>query len=218
MTASHEDATDTRPVERFKPTSGLFVGYAGLLFVAVVLVYVILEVHTVTGLQVALGMLLFGLVVWVTQLRSRATAYPDRLLLRNSFRDVTIPLALIDDVSVRQTLNVWVGEQRFVCIGIGSSLRSMVKDSRRRSEGSALLGPSRWREFAGRAEQAAPDQSAMSYETFVVTRIQELVEQAKKESARRGGAAAAAPRRTLARLEIAAMGVTGLAFVASLLL
>ena len=43
------------------------------------------------------------------------------------------------------------------------------------------------REFSEKAELAAPDQTAMSYQTFVVTRIEELVDQAKRELAARGG-------------------------------
>ncbi len=198
MNASREETSSARPVERFKPTSGILVGYAGMLFVAVTVGYVALRVHTVTGLQVALGVLFFGVLIWMTQLRSRATAYADRLLLKNTVRDAVIPLLAIEEVSVRQTLNVWVGERRYVCIGIGQSMRSMVKG---RKSGSSMLGQGRWREFSDKAERAAPDQTAMSYEVFVVTRIEELVEQAKKEARKLGATRrnAAAPPVRLAR-------------------
>jgi hypothetical protein len=218
MTAAQRDEPGLRAVERFQPTSGVFVGRAGLLLCAVAIGYVALSVHTVTGLRVGLAVAFFGILVWMTQLRSRATVYPDRLLLRNSVRDAVLPLALIDEVSVRQTLNVWVGDRRYVCVGIGSSLRSMFKESRRSRDGSSLLGAGRWREFAERAERAAPDQSAMSYETFVVTRIEELVEQAKKAAARAGGTVDVAPTQPFAWPEIVALTVTGVAFVVSLFL
>jgi hypothetical protein len=181
----------------------------------VVVVYVALRVHTTTGLQVGLGALFVGLLVWMTQLRSRATAYQDRLLLKNTVRDAVIPLVAIEDVSVRQTLNVWVGEQRYVCIGIGQSMRSMVKDRRK---GSSMLGQGRWREFSEKANLAAPDQTAMSYQIFVVTRIEELVEHAKKEAAKRGDTSTAAAHHRLAWPEIVALAVTGGAFVVSLFL
>lgn len=216
MNASREDTASTRPVERFKPTSGIFVGYAGLVFVAVVVVYVAVSVHTVTGLRVALGMLFFGVLVWMTQLRSRATAYPDRLLLKNAVRDAVIPLVLIEEVSVRQTLNVWVGERRFICIGIGRSLRSMVK-GRKRSP--STLGSGRMHAFSELAERAAPDQTAMSYDAFVVTRIEQLVEDAKKEAAKQGTATGdARPRNRYAWPEVAALVVTGAGFVLSYVL
>lgn len=205
----------TRPVERFKPTSGFIVGYAGLVFVAVVMVYVAFKVHTVAGLQVALGILFLGLLIWVTQLRSRATAYSDRLLLKNSLRDFVIPLLLIEEVSVRQTLNVWVGERRYICLGIGSSLHSIFKESRRKGAPS-LLGGSRLHEFSEMAEKAAPDQTAMAYETFVVTRIEELVEQAKKKARAQGVSDEVRPTHKYAWPEIVALVVIGTAFVISL--
>lgn len=218
---SGEGTTSDAPVERFKPSSGFIVGYAGLLLVAVVVVYVVVSVHTVTGLRVALGTTFFGLVIWVTQLRSRATAYADRLLLRNSLRDVAIPLVLIEDVSVRQTLNVWVAERRYVCIGIGRSLRTMFKNSRS-GGGSSVLGTNRWREFAERAERAAPDQTSASYETFVVTRIQELVDQARNSARTSAGTSAgtshAGPVYRFAWPEIVALVVVGAAFGVSLTL
>jgi hypothetical protein len=215
MATSGPGSPGAHPVERFKPTSGRFVGYAGLVFVAVVVGYVAFRVHTVTGLQVALGVLLFGVLTWLTQLRPRAIAYSDRLLLKNSVRDVEIPLVLIDDVSVRQVLYVWAGEQRFVCVGIGRSMKDMVR-RRRSAAAPSLLGTSRVREFVDMAEKAAPEQTAMSYQSFVEVRIAELVAQAKKETAT--AEPAGGPRRLHAWPEIAALAVTGTAFAVSLFL
>lgn len=203
------------PVERFKPTSGLFVGYAGMVGAVVALGYVAVRVHTTTGLLVGLAAVFLGTAVWVTQLRPRATAYRHHLLLRGSLRDWLIPLRRIDAVTVGHTLNVWVGERRFVCIGIGSSLRAMAKSRRRRKDRPSLLGTSRWHEFAERAERAAPDQTAMSYDRFVVTRIEELVEQAKKEPG--GDVPPAEPRSTPAWPEIVLLALSGAAFVVALL-
>jgi hypothetical protein len=203
-----------RAIERFKPTSGAVLGWAGIGFAALILGYVVARVHTITGLRVGLGMLLAIVVVWSTQLRSRAVAFPSHLLLRNAAHDVRVPWTAIDEVTVRQTLNVWVGERRFVCVGIGRSVRSIVKETRRK-RGSGLLGPSRWREFAERAERAAPDQTAMHYETWVVTRIEELAEQARAEALRSGAASSGSPRRTLAWPELAATAVLGVALLVS---
>ena len=65
-----------QPVERFKPTGGQFWGTSAWSPRRLRVGYVVLDVHTVTGLQFALGAVFFGVVVWVTQLRPRATAYP----------------------------------------------------------------------------------------------------------------------------------------------
>jgi hypothetical protein len=215
MTTSPGDLS-SRPLERFKATSGQALGWGGLVFAAVIVGYVALAHHTLTGLRVALGMTLFGVVVWMTQLRSRATLYPDRVVLKNATRDTVIPLVLVDAATVRQTLNVWVGERRFVCVGIGRSVRSIVKEGRRKGGGGGLLGQGRWREFAERAERAAPDQTAMAYETFVVTRIEEVAAGVQK-TASSAEVASARVRQQPAWPELVALLVVGLAFVISLL-
>lgn len=213
MSAAPTESAPSKPVERFKPTSGMFLGWAGVACAAVAIVYCALAVHTVTGLRIALGALVFGLVVWITQLRPRATAYPHHLVLKNVLRDTSIPLAAIDEVSVRQTLRVLAGDQRHVCIGIGVPVREELRQ--RRKNRSQMLGTSRWGEFIEQAERAAPDQTGMSYQTFVVTRIEELVEQEKKQP--RSG-----PQRGVRRVwawpEIAALAVTVVALLASFLL
>ena len=216
MTTSSGDLAN-QPLERFKATSGQAVGWGGLIFAAVIVGYVVLAHHTLTGLRVALGMVLFALVVWMTQLRSRATLYPDRVVLRNAARDAVLPLVLVDAVTVRQTLNVWAGERRYVCVGIGRSARSMVKEGRRKGTGDGPLGQGRWRQFAEQAERAAPDQTAMAYETFVVTRIEEVAAAVQK-TASPADVAAARARQEPAWPELVALAVVGIAFVISLLI
>lgn len=211
MTSSRETAK-VEPVESFKPTSGMATGYVGLGLSLAALGYVIVSLHTLTGLRIGLGVALLAVVIWVTQLRPRATAYPETLRLRNSLRDVDIPLASVQEVSVRATLNVWVADKRYVCIGIGRSTRHMLKRSK--PGGGAMLGMARLREYGEQADRPGLDQSDMRYDTFVVTRIEELVEQAKKD--RRGLSAQGSVRRTLAWPEIAALTVLGVCFVVSI--
>jgi hypothetical protein len=219
MSPPQTDSDRQRPMERFKPTNGTFVGYAGLAIALFAVLYVLLAVHTVAGLRVALGALFAAAVVWVTQLRPRAAAYPERLLLKGSLRDTWIPYVVIDEVALGQTLNIWVGGQRHVCIGIGLSIGKDLRQRAKKQRQSSLLGTGRLREFSEKAELAAPDQSAMSYYTFVVTRIEELVERARRDAAR-AGADGPAPevRQSYAVPEIVALVCTGLAFVASLFL
>ena len=207
-----------RVLERFKPTTGMFVGWAGVALAVFAVGYVALTVHTLVGLRIALAAAFAGVLVWVSQLRPRVTAYTGRLKLQGSVRDTLLPYVLIDEVTMGQTLNIWVGERRYVCIGIG---RSLVSDMRQRGKAArqgSLAGKSRSREFSDKAEMAAPDQTAMSYHTFVVTRIEELVDQAKRDLARRGGSTDGQHvRQPYAVPEIAALAVTGLAFVVSLM-
>jgi hypothetical protein len=219
MSPLRADSDRQRPIERFKPTNGTFVGYAGMAMALFALVYVLLAAHSVVGLRVALGALFAAAVVWVTQLRPRAAAYPGRLVLKGSLRDTSIPYVLIDEVALGQTLNIWVGAQRHVCIGIGLSIGKDLRQRAKKQRQTSLLGASRLHEFSEKAEMAAPDQTAMSYQTFVVTRIEELVEQARKEAAH-AGARGSSPqvRVRFAVPEIVALVGTGLAFVASLFL
>ncbi len=207
-----------RPVERFKPTTGSFVGYAGLLAAAFAVGYCALYVHSVVGLRIGLAASFAAAVVWVSQLRPRVTAYPHALHLKGSLRDAHVPYVLIDEVALGQTLNIWVGERRFVCIGIGLSLGTDLRQRAKKQRQGSMLGSSRAHQFSEKADMAAPDQTAMSYQTFVVTRIEELVEKARKEMARRGGTPDSVEvRRTYAVPEIVALAVTGVTFVVTLL-
>lgn len=212
MTASQDGRVGSGPVERFNPTSGRLVGFTSLGAIVALLLYLVVEVRTLTGLRLGLGLVFLGVLVWATQLRSRAVAHAGVLTLRNSFRDAVVPLALVDEVSVRRMLMVWVGPERFVCIGIGTPLRKMM---RAKSRGpSSLLGWDRLEDYTEASTPLDPDRSEMRYETYVVTRIRDLVEEAKSRSA---GRRTHAPRRTWAWPEIVALAVTGAAFVASLL-
>jgi hypothetical protein len=212
-----ESAVAPRPLERFKPTTGLFSGYAGLALAVFAFLYCALFVHTMVGLRVALAALFAGVVVWVTQLRPRVTAYPDELLLRGSVKDSRIPYLAIEEVTITQMLNVFAAGKRYVCIGIGkgivSDVRQRAKQERAASKGNTA---GRWREFSEKAERASLDERAMSYHTFVTTRIEELVDEARRNARRRGDETAPPVRTVWARPEVAALVVTALAFVVSL--
>ena len=212
-----ESAVEQRPLERFKPTSGLFTGYAGMALAAFALVYCVLFVHTVVGLRVALAAVLAAVVIWVAMLRPRVTAYAEELLLRGSLHDTRIPYLAIEDVTITQMMNVFAAGKRYVCVGIGkgivSDVRQRAKQERAASKGDKA---SRWREFSEKAERASLDERAMSYHSFVTTRIDELVDQAKRDARRRGDDTIPPVRTTWARPEVAALVVTSVAFIVSL--
>ncbi len=204
------------PLERFTPTSGLFAGWAGVALAGFTVVYVVLAVHTVTGLRMGLGALFFGLVVWVTQLRPRATAYADHVLLKNSVRDAVVPLTAVDDIVMGQTLQVWVGERRYTCIGIGASLRESVASRRRRDR---TTDSGRFSDLAARADRAGSDEYAVSYPGFVLTRLTELVESAKRgQHVMPDPPLVSTPGHRVAWPEVVALVLSGATFVVSLLL
>jgi hypothetical protein len=210
-------SVDDRPLERFKPTNGLFVGWAGIAVTAFAVGYTALFVHDVVGLRIGLGALFAGVVIWVSQLRPRVTAYLDELHMKGAVRDAYLPYLLIEEVALGQTLNVWAGGRRFVCIGIGKSLGTDIRQRAKKDRQGSLLGESRQREFSERAEAAAPDQRAMEYQTFVVTRIEELVDEARREHKRRPDRPVPGEvRQVYAVPELVALGVTATAFAASL--
>ena len=109
---------------------------------------------------------------------------------------------------------MWVGDERYVCIGIGEGMRARRKD---RGDRPSMLGTSRWHEFSEMADKAGPEQRATSYQSWIVRRIEELVQAARKAQ-RSGGSQEPPPtvRRTAATPELVALGVTGVTFVLSL--
>ena len=211
-----ESAVAPRPLERFKPTSGLFTGYAGMALAACAFGYCALFVHSVVGLRVALAAVLGGVVIWVTQLRPRVTAYPDELLLRGSVKDARIPYLAIEEVTITQMMNVFAAGKRYVCVGIGKGIVSDVRQRAKQERAAAKNTAGRWREFSEKAERASLDERALSYHTFVTTRIEELVDEARRNAKRRGDETVPPVRAFWARPELAALAVSSLAFVASL--
>lgn len=177
MTGTRGDTASEQPVERFKPTGGRITGYLGLSLLAVGVGYVLWRVHTVTGLRIGLGLVAFATVIWITQLRPRATVYAEALRLNNMLRDTIVPLRLIDEVSVRQMLCVWVGDERYTCIGIGRSVRALTGHKRPTSR---VLGFGKMNDMAEKADLPALEQTAMPYQSFVEIRIDDLVKYAKK--------------------------------------
>lgn len=115
-------------VERFKPTGGMFIGWASVAAAVILLVLVPLSEPNLIGVRVVMIVAIVALVVWMALLRPRATAYGDTLVLQNMVTDTHVPLAGIDAVLVRTTLNVWVADERYVCIGIGRPTRKLVKE------------------------------------------------------------------------------------------
>jgi hypothetical protein len=205
------------PVERFRPTAGLFVGWTGLVLAGLAIAYVLAFERSPGGLRFALGAAFLAAVVWATQLRPRATAYTEELVIHGSVHDTAIPYVTIGDVSMGQTLTVIADGRRFVCVGIGRSLGSEARQRLRSHGQSGLLGPKSAARYTGAAE-AVPRQPSTSYQDFVLTRIEELVAAARTRAHRTGDEERPDVRTTYAVPELVALVATGLAFVVSLLL
>lgn len=204
------------PVERFKPTAGVFVGWTGLTLALLTITYVVVFERSFGGLQLALGAAFVAALVWATQLRPRATAYAEELVIHGSIQDTAIPYVAIGEVTMGQTLSVVAAGRRFVCVGIGRSLGSEARQRVRAHAQSGLLGPARVSQVTG-AEAPASRHGSTSYPDFVLTRIQDLVAAARTRADRAGNHDRTEVRRTYAVPELVALVVTGLAFAVSLL-
>lgn len=206
-------------VERFKPTSGLVVGWAGILLAVLVIGYVVLQERSVDGLRLGLGVALAGAVVHVTQIRPRATAYARHVRLHGQLSDTYIPYVAVNQVALGQTLNVYVGRKRFVCAGVGRKVGFEMRQRVRSQGTSSLFGANRAYQYVGREETTHVDEPRTSYASFVLDRLERLVEQARTELDRSGGLPDAAfqVHRRVAVLETVALVGLGLGFVTSLL-
>lgn len=123
MSAPHPDL----PLQVFRATSGTLVGRVSLGMAVFLIAYQWAVSPGMGAAQLSAVVLVVGVLVWSVLLRPRVVVRRDVAELRNMFSDTVVPLASIDDVRVRQTLNVYVGEQRYQCVGIGRSARSLMK-------------------------------------------------------------------------------------------
>jgi hypothetical protein len=192
--------------ERFRPTNGRAVGILAL--VAALGTFVLGIVDDFPAPVVA-GAFLVGVLAWAALLKPRVKIADRRLVLVNMLETVSIPLAAVEEVVVRQVLAVRVGEKRYVSPAIGHTLRATLATTRppRRDprRGDVLATP-----------------KAPSYPDLVENRIDQLVtDERKRLGLRRGSAEVAAlaadVRRAPAWLEIGLLGVAVVALVVTVL-
>ncbi len=112
-------------VEYFKPTGGRFVGGTGLVAVVAIVVLYLLNGLQTSELKVLAGLACLALLIWVAVLRPRIGVSTDRLVLRGMFSTVTLRLAGVEQLVLRQFLTVRVGDQQFTSPAAGRSLRQM---------------------------------------------------------------------------------------------
>jgi len=158
-------------VERFRPTSGRFTGLVlvvGGLLVAVLAVadpaQVIAEVGAAGFFVAVLG--------WAATLRPRVSVVEDDLELRNMLETVTIPLAAVEELAVRQVLAVRAGEKRFTSPALGRGRKSLVKG-----------------QSAPEFSSGGPSHVPGTYPEFVEERIRKRVADARAAAGIRPGSA-----------------------------
>jgi hypothetical protein len=208
--AGPEDVT----VEKFAQNGGHFVAGLGGLVVLAMLASWVFDSDNV-AIWVPPLALVIAAVIWSSTLRPRVLVQGSSLVLRNMVTTVRIPLAAVEEVAVRQVMAVRAGDKRYVCAGVGRTLRQAMK-------GSAVQ---RAREQMGglRSEIATVAEPGMIYADYIELRVRELV---NEDRVRRGLKAmspeldelALQTRRELAWPEIAALVLSVLLFVLAILL
>ena len=200
-------------VEKFAPNGGTVMAVLGGVVVAAFVVSWALDTDGIPLWVPALA-LFCGIVLYASTVRPRVMIQGDDLVLRNMLSTITIPLAAVDEIAVRQVMAVRAGGKRYVCAGAGRSLRQALKGSpaqRARGEMGGLRG-----------ELAKEPESGMNYADFIELRVQELVNEDRmrrgiKRYSPEADELAEQVRREPAWVEIIGLCVTALVVVAGIL-
>lgn len=196
-------------VERFRPTSGRFTGIVLVTGSLAVAALALVRPDNVIA-EVGVGAILVAIIAWTVALRPRVSLVGDRLELRGALDTVSIPLAAVEELSVRQMLALRAGDKRYTSTAVGRSRRQLVKA---KNEPNQVADP----DTDPHARVAAP-----SYAQFVEERIRQRMDDARAAAGIRRGspeqvALGADVHRRLAWLEIAGLVVSLIAFVVVLL-
>lgn len=170
---------DADPVERFRPSSGYWMGWAGVVGFGALAVETLVGSGSAATLATAAGLCWAAMAMWIGLVRPGVRAYGEHLLLRNWFRDTEVPWHLVDGVVVRHTLRVHVGDEVHHGAAISRSARSMRSGGARRSSsggGGGLFG------VAGMVDAVAPQppehtHPAQDHAGYVETRLRDLAGQ-----------------------------------------
>jgi hypothetical protein len=196
----------TVDVERFRPTSGRFTGIVLLSGATLTVLLAVLDSDKVIK-EVGVAAVLVGVLGWTASLRPRVSIVGDDLELRGMLDTVSIPLASVEELAVRQMLVVRSGDKKYTSPALGRSRRSLVKG----------------------VKETDPDTdetsrvAASSYPEFVEQRIRQRVEDAMAAQGINRGSAeqvalGAGVRHRTAWLEIGALVVSAVALVAVIIL
>lgn len=200
-------------LERFTPTSGRVMGVVGLLLAVAVVVAGLVDRDAGFADWVVAGAAAGGVLVWMAMLRPRISLVGQDLELRQMAETVTIPLAAVEELAVRQLLAVRVGDKRFLSPALGKSRRQLTRASRPGVDGSGLVGKLR--------SKPADARLTVDYPDFVEERIRQRMDDARALRGVRPGSAeqvalASDVRRQPAWAELVALGACSLALLVTI--
>jgi hypothetical protein len=186
-------------VEDFRASSGRITGVLGVIFCIGVVVLGLAERERGFPPSIVWAALFGAVLFWAATLRPRVRVTASELCMRNMLSTISVPLASIEQIVVRQVLSVRAGERRYVSAAVGKSWRQAMRSDRPRKQGAEA-----------------------SYPVFVEERLHQLAEDAR---AREGIALMSDEQLALARgvrrewawPEIVMLTFTALGFVVALL-
>lgn len=199
--------------ERFAPTSGKGVGVVGVLLFGGLAIAGLVDRSAGFSDWVIALLASLAVLVWAATLRPRLSLVGEDLEMRNMFETVTIPLAAIEELVVRQVLVVRVGDKRFMSPALGKSRRQI--SNRAPSGGGGLVGKLRSR--------PADERLVVDHADFVEERIRQHMQDARdrlriRPYSEEQAALARQVRRRPALPETLALGALVLAVIVSLVL
>jgi hypothetical protein len=185
-------------VEDFRPSSGRITGLLGLGICVGIVVLGLVEFDEGFPPAGVWAALFAAVLLWSAMLRPRVRVTGPELRLRNMLTTISVPLASIEQIVVRQVLSVRAGDHRYVSSAVGKSWRQALKSDRPRDPG-----------------EDAP------YPVFVEERLQQLAEDARTKAgislmSDEQLELAKGVRREWAWPEIVLLGFTALGFVVAL--
>ncbi len=181
-----------RPSDReedFRPTNGSAIAWLGETLIVGFVAVSLFQEGVDPPAWVVAAVVTLGILLWAALLRPRVWIAPgDELVLRTMFETVTIPLAAIESIVVRQVLVVTAGGRRFTCAALGHTRRRLVRGSGGRGGGGGggggLFGSRGG--YTGEAEQK-PRALGVDYPDFVESRLTERHSRAMLEHRVRRG-------------------------------
>ena len=117
-------------VEKFHSSGSRVLGVIGVVL-AVSFAAVLATDGLHGGERVVLCVIGFlGVLVWAAMVRPQVRLAGDRVFLRDMLSTVSLPIAAVDVVEVRQVLVMRAGGRRFISAAVSKSLYQVLKDNR----------------------------------------------------------------------------------------
>jgi hypothetical protein len=119
-------------VEDFRPSSGRITGALGLGICVGIVVLGVVEFDEGFPPAGVWAALFAAVLIWSAMLRPRVRVAGSELRLRNMLTNISLPMASIEQIVVRQVLSVRAGDNRYISSAVGRSWRQALKADRPR--------------------------------------------------------------------------------------